>query len=757
MAICTFYESIKVRSVQLEKIFLSLCILLSLVLSHGPVFAEETLYFGWYPGDSLSMDDRRAEVFAKYLSDRSRLHIEAVKTDSADSLIGALQKNTVHFGSIPNYQYPALHESLHLLATPQYNSSTDMYLYIITNAAAGIKNLDDLKGKSAGQVMESNQLKCYFLSGSLKAKPQDFLGKITVFQNLKEAVDNVASGKVVTTCISSTAYEILSKFDPSLTKRIKIIKRSPAYAMDPMVASILLPETVWWNLQSVLINMSNDYAAQQILLPMGFHGFASPVSQLDSYPQAPAKTQPGGKIIVDAGIDKTLNDTVEKNSAQVDSIWVRSTEEKEGAIPENANPEAVLPSNTPPVDANTSGAVTAVPSTDGHADKNAVTAAVVSSPESASAGAAVTPIVPQGTATRSFLVQFMQNQYLSGGAFIALLLVVGLLTANMLGNNRKRKMLTVLLLLNHKLITLQSRLDWRGKLHLVACKSGNALSEQGIRKVLRDIGHKSAMKIVTVLNSDRLVLREFTFPLLAGNEIHPAIHWKLKDMNIPYNEESDTIHSMVIVRDRKKKEMTVQALVLTDNDSNGREWSAMNLAEDGTVCMEMALLNRFRLCVQAERSGSVVLAYRLNEHEGILLILEENNSFINRRIFGASAPIDLHLPSFSLEMETEAPAAVVEYKDIHDPIEQWNNFLPDIRQTISFYSRQSGKVVDTLYLAGPGVPSVPDPEHVLADQLAMKVEHINLLADVELAIGVTENCPAIEILAGAAMLWHKKA
>lgn len=746
------FTPFKILSVQLEKMFLFFCILISLVLSHGPVLADEILYFGWYPGDSLSMDDRRAQVFAKYLSDRSRLHIEAVKTDSANSLIGELQKNKIHFGSIPNYQYPALHESLHLLATPQFNSSTDMYLYIITNAAAGINTLDELQGKSAGQVLENNQLKCYFLSESLKAKPQDFLGKITLFQNLKEAVDNVASGKVVTTCISSTSYEILTKFDPSLTKRIKIIKRSPAYAMDPMVASIQLPEAIWWNLQSVLINMSNDYAAQQILLPMGFHGFASPISQLDSYPQSPAKIQPSEKVIADVEINKTTSDAAENNGASVDPSWVQSTEEKE-----DASPDPLLTSKTPPVEAISPPTVAVIPPADEDKDKHSVTPAATASQASESNGVAVTPIVPQGKATRPSLFLFMQSQYLSGVALIALVFVVGLFIMNMLGNNRKGKTLTVLLLLNHKLIALQSRLDWRGKLHLVACKSGNALSEQGVRKVLRDIGHKSAMKIVTVLNSDRLVLREFNFPLLARNEIHPAIHWKLKDMNIPYNEDSDTIHSMVIAKDRKKKEMTVQALVLTDNDSNGREWSAMNLAEDSTVCIEMALLNRFRLCLKAERSGSAVLVYRLNEHEGILLILEENNTFINRRIFGTATQIDLQLPSFSLEMEKEEPAKVAEHTGIYDPTELWSNFLPDIRQTISFYGRQSGKVLDTLYLAGPGVPLAPDPENVLADQLGMKIEHINLLADVELAIGVTENCPAVEILAGAAMLWHKRA
>jgi Tfp pilus assembly PilM family ATPase len=172
--------------------------------------------------------------------------------------------------------------------------------------------------------------------------------------------------------------------------------------------------------------------------------------------------------------------------------------------------------------------------------------------------------------------------------------------------------------------------------------------------------------------------------------------------------------------------------------------------------MEMALLSRFRKCLKPDVSGNTILAYRLNEQEAILLILAHNNSFISRRIYGTSSRTDFELPSFSLEMEKEESAPSFRPQEDIAPNELWNNFLPDIQQTINFYVRQSGNVLDTLYLAGPGVPSQPDPDNLLADQLALKVKPIQLLADIELGDGVEKDCPAVEILAGAAMLWHQK-
>ena len=778
------FTAFKILSVQPEKIFFFFCLFLTLVLSHLPAFGNEILRFGWYPGDPLSMNEDRARAFTKYLSDRSGLHIEAVNQGNLTQLIDSLKEDKVQLASLPNYQYPPLHANLHLLATPQYNSSGTMYLYIIANAAAGINTLDQLKGKPAAQFIENNKLKCYFLSESLKANPQEFLGKVAVFQNLRDAVEDVATGKSFTTCLSSVAYEVLIKFDPSLKTRIKIIKRSPAYAMDPMVATNQLPNAVWWNIQSILINMSHDYAAQQILLSMGFHGFINPVTELSSYPSPIEQKKNIALITADKEKENKSKIIAAISAEPVDSSsWGPASNEKE-AVTENLSspkqPGAGTAAVLPPTEAVTKPTDTPAPASPattvakeempvehiggqitGQVGKS--DSAPVATGPTAQSSTKTTPdkqpeIIPnKEPGTRPARSLFLKNQFLIGAIVVILLIIVGLIACNMLANMRKGKVVTVVLMMNKRLTALQSSLDWRGKLHIKSCRTGNSLEKYSARKLLKDIGHKSSMKLVAILNSDRIIFKEFTFPLLAEGEIRPAIHWKLKDMNIPYDEEKDAIHYTVIARDRKKKEISVQAMLLSADDTNRQNWAGIDLTSDSVMCMEMALLNRLRHCLKPDVAGNTILAYRLNEEEALLLILARDNTFISRRIYGTSTRTDIDLPSFSLEMEHKEPTPAAIPPVSMNPTEMWKNFLPDIRQTISFHCRQSGSDLDTLYLAGPGVPSEPDPENYLADQLAMKIEFINLLADVELAAGTEKDCPAVEILAGAAMLWHQKA
>jgi hypothetical protein len=676
----------------------------------------------------------------------------------------------IHLSAIPNYHYPAVRKTFHLLATPQYDKNSNMYLYVIANSDAKIHDLEDLKGKAAGQVVESNQLKCYFLSESLKSKPQDFLGKISVFQNVKEAVDSVAAGKTITTCISSTAYDILTKFDPSLLKKIKIIKRSAAYAQNPVVASEETPESVRWVLQSTLINMGNDYAAQQILLPMGFHGFVNPISDIALYPQYPGKEKQEGEKSQGREQDKPSGIAV----TEAPLLNLDSAVTEEGAGTKDKKEELATPSQehvserpapTPPsgkaaVSRYTPASEEAIKAQKDALNAKSVAAAQPVAPEKDAPqppeGVSVAGENGGGERVRVSRNWVKQHAYQVGGVFLALVAVIVFIAVNMVGGFHRGKMLTVLFAINDKITAMQSHLDWRGKLHLQVCETTNKFNEREVRKVLRDVGHKSTMKIAIILNSDRLVFREYVFPVLPASEINMAIHWRLKDMNIPYNEESDTIHSLITAKKRQAKEITVQAIVVPNNNSNGKEWKTMKLGEDVTVSMEMALLNRYRQNLPVEESDRSMLVYRLNAHEAIALLLDGDHSFIIRRIFGDAPDHNFEIPSFSLELERDIPEPEVKKEVCLEPADLWKKFLPDIYQTINFYSRQSGRVLETLYLAGQDVPIPPDPDNILAEKLGIKVAAIDLLADIELKPGVREGCPTVEILAGAAMLWHKK-
>jgi ABC-type phosphate/phosphonate transport system substrate-binding protein len=642
------------------------------------------------------------------------MEVMPIRVADLKALQQGLRANTIDFAPIPNYSYPELLKSVHILATSKYENKKRMYLYIVANKKSGIKDVKDLKGTAAGQVVEDNKLKCYFLAESIKANPKEYLGRVETYSDLRDAVNAVAEGKIDSTCLSSTAWEILTSFDPSLKQNIRIIKRSPAYAMDPVVASRKLHESIWWNIQSVLIAMSRDYAAQQILMYMGVQGFGSPVTDLSAYPslvsQAPAipalaideKTQKKRIAVPVEEIEETQPLETIDEPATSEELVSDEPSHDESEVVEETPVLQELPQDTP-------GEV--------------------------QVEVGIPAVVPLPQKPRSWFRKGLENQLYMKGGLIFLLVLMGLTILSMILRRNKNKTLTVLLRMDNQVAALRSSLDWKGKLHIESCHISQSLSKGAITTLLNTIGHKAAMKLALILNSDRIIVQEFTFPLLTDKEIPAAIHWKLQDLNVPYDQETDIIHHTLTSRDRKRKQIALMAMILPKEDDGGDQWTGLPVEADATLCVQMALLSRFRKCAPSGTSSRIMLAYRLNMQEALVLILQGDNSFISRRIYATADP------------------SVTKDKDV----DVWGPFMPELEQTVNFQNRSTGNSLLTIYLSGLGVSDTPDPDGTLSEHLGIPVEGIDFLSDIDVSDGVREGCPAIEVLAGAALMYHKQA
>ena len=701
--------------------------------------AGQIIRFGWHQGGTLSLNKKRADILAKYLSNRLKMEVMAVQVKDLAALKQGLKENSLDVASIPNFSYPSLLQTVHILATSEFENKKRMFLYIIANKTSGITKVEDLKGKSASQVSKNNKLKCYFLAESIKANPKEYLGKVDTYKDLRDAVNAVAEGKVDSTCLSSTAWEILTRFDPSLKTTIRIIKRSPAYAMDPIVASRKLHESIWWNIQAVLISMSRDYAAQQILMQMGIQGFGSPVTDLTAYPSTlqPSKTAP--VISAQPVLKKKVEEPVIA-AATPELPVIKEAVTVAEKLPVSPSEIQV---NTPEPTEKENDSISVAKTTAEETNQNPI----VTPPVTPKPTTPVAQIQVQAPDTRSTFRKSLGNQLYMKGAVIALVMLLGLTILSMLRRSSKNKTLTVLLLMNNQIAALRSALDWKGKLHIESCHISDGVDPESILRLLTTTGHKPPMKLALILNSDRIIVKEFTFPLLTNTEIPAAIHWKLQDLNVPYNKETDTIHHTLIKKDRKQKQISLMAMIQPKNADEQEDWSGLPIKADSTLCVQMALLSRFRKCCPGGNNTRVMLAYRLNEQEALVLILLGENSFISRRIYATT-----------LNFESEDFSATQsDYDQNNNVTDVWTPFLPELEQTINFQNRSSGNSLQTVFLSGLGVCDTPDPNNLLSDRFGVAVEGIDFLSDIEVSAGVREGCPAIEVLAGAALIYHKQA
>jgi phosphonate transport system substrate-binding protein len=168
---------------------------------------------------------------------------------------------------------------LQLLATPEVNGSHFYQAYLIVNAGSPFKTLEDLRGKSfAFTDPDSNTGKMVptlWLS-EVGETPESFFGSTIYTYSHDNAILAVGKGLMDGASVDGLIWEFYLANNPGVTAATRVIRKSEAYGIPPVVAGANLSLNLKHLIQEVLFSMHLDPRGRTILDQLMIDRFVEP-------------------------------------------------------------------------------------------------------------------------------------------------------------------------------------------------------------------------------------------------------------------------------------------------------------------------------------------------------------------------------------------------------------------------------------------------------------------------------------------------
>jgi phosphonate transport system substrate-binding protein len=166
--------------------------------------------------------------------------------------------------------------SMRLLVAPMVYGETVYYSELIVPAKSSAQTMADLKGAVfAFTDPMSNSGRVYPTSVLLKMDetPEDFFSRTFFTYSHDQAISAVADGLADGAAVDSLVLDYAVRRDPGLSDRLRIIHRSPAFGIPPVVVSPSIRPQLFTQLQTLLLEAHLDPQGRVALDELGIDRF----------------------------------------------------------------------------------------------------------------------------------------------------------------------------------------------------------------------------------------------------------------------------------------------------------------------------------------------------------------------------------------------------------------------------------------------------------------------------------------------------
>lgn len=170
-----------------------------------------------------------------------------------------------------------------LLAMPEVQGSPTYRAYLLVAADSPAERLEDLRGKTfAFTDPDSNTghlaPRAWLLE--LGETPETFFSRTIFTYSHDRAVQAVARGLADGAAVDSLIWDFMQAASPEITSRTRIIRRSEAFGIPPVVAAAGLDPGLRERLLAVLLDMHRDPTGRAILQGLHIDRFIPPRPEL---------------------------------------------------------------------------------------------------------------------------------------------------------------------------------------------------------------------------------------------------------------------------------------------------------------------------------------------------------------------------------------------------------------------------------------------------------------------------------------------
>lgn len=213
-----------------------------------------------------------------YLSARLGRPVELVQRRTYAETNDLVENGFVDVAFVCTSAYIAGHEkfNMELLVAPQVNGAAVYHSLLIVPADSPAQHITDLRGKVfAFTDPMSNTGRVYptYLVQKLGSTPEQFFSKTFYTYSHDDAIRAVAQGLADGAAVDSLVFDFAVSRDPGLAKQVRIIHRSPAFGIPPVVVSPKARPQLRATLRELLLGMADDPAGRQALSALGIERF----------------------------------------------------------------------------------------------------------------------------------------------------------------------------------------------------------------------------------------------------------------------------------------------------------------------------------------------------------------------------------------------------------------------------------------------------------------------------------------------------
>ncbi len=240
------------------------------------------------------------DQWSQYLEQKLDRKVEFVLRKSYREVMDLLESGSVEFAWICGYPYVQKREPefLNLLTVPIYRGKPRYHSYIIVHHDSPYKDFSELEGKIfAFSDPDSNSGFLYPLSlmAEKNEKSEIFFRQSFFTFNHAETIQAVSEQVADGGAVDSYIWEYLAIFSPEITKKTRIIKKSPSFGFPPIVSSTNLDNNTVDLMRDTLVNMNKDADGKILLEKLKLDGFGEFPDTLFSEIRAMANTTQGLK------------------------------------------------------------------------------------------------------------------------------------------------------------------------------------------------------------------------------------------------------------------------------------------------------------------------------------------------------------------------------------------------------------------------------------------------------------------------------
>ena len=215
----------------------------------------------------------------KYIEQHMNVRVEIIQRKTYAEVNDLIKAGRVDMAFVCTAAYVKGHKDfgMEILVVPRVRGGKTYQSYIITAKDKGINSFADLKGKRfafSDPISTSGSLYPRAILKNLGQTPDSYFKEYMYTYSHDNSIKAVYEGLVDGAAVDSLVFQNILERNPAYASRLKVIEKSPQYAIPPVVVRPGLESNLKEQLQNLFLNLHKDEKGKAILNNLSIDEFS---------------------------------------------------------------------------------------------------------------------------------------------------------------------------------------------------------------------------------------------------------------------------------------------------------------------------------------------------------------------------------------------------------------------------------------------------------------------------------------------------